>query len=178
MQAARDCFGDRLDSAIRLSCVGTARSQVDRWLRRGSSRRWRRGDFRRGDDAARRTTKRPADKPFQAGRPASSRSIRRRSRSSTRRPSGSIGPCSTAWTCCAEARSSRPAAASRWKKRSRCATTRRRTNEKILDALWAAWRPPDGTGVDYDATWVRHTSGDLKSSNPLLSSSVTEFEYQ
>jgi peptide/nickel transport system substrate-binding protein len=50
-------------------------------------------------------------------------------------------------------------------------------NEKILGTL-GRLEPQDGSGVDYDATWVRHVSGDLKSSNPLLYSSITEFEYQ
>jgi len=47
---------------------------------------------------------------------------------------------------------------------------------KILDTL-GRLAPPDGAGVDYDQSWVRHTSGDLKSSNPLLISSITEFEF-
>lgn len=37
--------------------------------------------------------------------------------------------------------------------------------------------PEDGSVVDYDATWVRHVGGDLRSTNPLLRSSTTEFEY-
>jgi peptide/nickel transport system substrate-binding protein len=47
---------------------------------------------------------------------------------------------------------------------------------KILDTL-GRLAPADGAGVDYDTSWVRHTSGDLKSSNPLLISSITEFEF-
>lgn len=50
-------------------------------------------------------------------------------------------------------------------------------NDKILDAL-SRIAPPDGTGVDYDATWVRHVAGDLNSTNPVLRRTVTEFEYQ
>lgn len=50
-------------------------------------------------------------------------------------------------------------------------------NAKILNTL-GRLAPEDGSGVDYNATWVRHVGGDLKSSNPLLYSSVTEFEYQ
>jgi peptide/nickel transport system substrate-binding protein len=50
-------------------------------------------------------------------------------------------------------------------------------NEKILEAL-GRLAPVDGEGVDYDATWVRHVGGDLKSSNPIMISSVTEFEFQ
>jgi peptide/nickel transport system substrate-binding protein len=50
-------------------------------------------------------------------------------------------------------------------------------NKKILDTL-GRLAPADGAGVNYDTTWVRHVAGDLKSSNPLLISSVTEFEYQ
>ena len=50
-------------------------------------------------------------------------------------------------------------------------------NEKILATL-GRLAPEDGAGVDYDATWVRHSTGDLRSSNPLLLSSYAEFEYQ
>jgi len=49
-------------------------------------------------------------------------------------------------------------------------------NQKILMAL-GRLAPPDGNGVNYDSTWVRHVSGDLKSSNPLFISSITEFEF-
>jgi peptide/nickel transport system substrate-binding protein len=50
-------------------------------------------------------------------------------------------------------------------------------NAKILDTL-GRLAPEGGKGVNFDATWVRHAGGDLKSTNPLLMSSVTEFEYQ
>lgn len=50
-------------------------------------------------------------------------------------------------------------------------------NAKILGTL-SRLAPADGAGVDYEATLIRHTSGDLKSSNPLLTSSITEAEYQ
>jgi peptide/nickel transport system substrate-binding protein len=49
-------------------------------------------------------------------------------------------------------------------------------NEKILNSLGRVPKP-DGSNIDYDATWVRHQA-DLKSSNPLLRSSIAEFEYQ
>src|SRR5436190_12440510 len=49
-------------------------------------------------------------------------------------------------------------------------------NAKILGAL-SRLAPPDGAGVDYEATIVRHAGGDMKSSNPLFQSSVTEAEY-
>jgi peptide/nickel transport system substrate-binding protein len=38
--------------------------------------------------------------------------------------------------------------------------------------------PPDGAGVGFETTWVRHVPGDLKSANPIFISSQTEFEYQ
>lgn len=50
-------------------------------------------------------------------------------------------------------------------------------NDEILNSLGRA-APPDGRGVDYDATWVRHVAGDLNSTNPVLRSTITEFEYQ
>ncbi|HEY4233358.1 MAG TPA: ABC transporter substrate-binding protein [Lacipirellulaceae bacterium] len=50
-------------------------------------------------------------------------------------------------------------------------------NAKILDTL-GRLAPADGKGVNYDATWVRQVGGDLKSTNPLLQSSITEAEYQ
>ncbi len=50
-------------------------------------------------------------------------------------------------------------------------------NEQILKTL-GQLAPAGGKGVDFDATLVRHVSGDLKSTNPLLISSVTEFEFQ
>lgn len=49
-------------------------------------------------------------------------------------------------------------------------------NAKILGAL-SRLAPVDGAGVNFDATFVRHTAADLKSSNPVLSSSVTESEF-
>jgi peptide/nickel transport system substrate-binding protein len=50
-------------------------------------------------------------------------------------------------------------------------------NAKILGTL-SRLPPPGGEGVNYDATWVRQVGGDLKSTNPLLITSVTDFEYQ
>ncbi len=52
----------------------------------------------------------------------------------------------------------------------------REDNLKILDTL-SRLPPPDGAGVDYDADMVLVADGDLKSSNPLLISSVVEFDY-
>jgi len=49
-------------------------------------------------------------------------------------------------------------------------------NRKILDAL-GRLAPADGDGVDFEATMVRHAGGDLTSTNPLFSSSVTDSEY-
>jgi peptide/nickel transport system substrate-binding protein len=49
-------------------------------------------------------------------------------------------------------------------------------NAKILGTL-SRLPPPDDKGVDFEARFVRHTAGDLKSSNPLLYSSVTEGEF-
>ncbi len=49
-------------------------------------------------------------------------------------------------------------------------------NRKIRAAL-GRLAPEDGSTVDYEATVVRHVNGDLKSTNPLLASSVTEFDY-
>ncbi len=47
-------------------------------------------------------------------------------------------------------------------------------NAKILSALG---RLPSGDGpVNWDATINRHTAGDLKSTNPILASSTTEFD--
>jgi peptide/nickel transport system substrate-binding protein len=51
----------------------------------------------------------------------------------------------------------------------------RENNDKILDAL-SRLAPEDGAGVDFEATMVRHASGDLNSTNPLFSSSVTDSE--
>jgi peptide/nickel transport system substrate-binding protein len=49
-------------------------------------------------------------------------------------------------------------------------------NANILGTL-SRLAPPDDKGVDFDATFVRHVAGDMKSSNPLLVSSITEAEY-
>lgn len=49
-------------------------------------------------------------------------------------------------------------------------------NAKILDAL-GRLAPEDGEGVDYEAEIVLMANGDLKSTNPLLMSSVVEFDY-
>ena len=48
-------------------------------------------------------------------------------------------------------------------------------NEKILNSLGRV-AEPDGSNIDYEATWVRHQA-DLKSSNPVLRSSISEFEF-
>jgi len=50
-------------------------------------------------------------------------------------------------------------------------------NDIILNSV-GRLAPADGAGVDFDATFVRHVSGDLKSTNPIMISSITEFEYQ
>ncbi|TWT32092.1 peptide-binding protein [Blastopirellula retiformator] len=47
-------------------------------------------------------------------------------------------------------------------------------NEKILSALGR--QPLSEDEVNYDATIVRHVGGDAKSTNPLMISSVTEFD--
>ncbi|QDU86830.1 Oligopeptide-binding protein AppA precursor [Pirellulimonas nuda] len=49
-------------------------------------------------------------------------------------------------------------------------------NAKIAAAM-GRLAPEDGRGIDYDATVVRHVTGDLKSSNPVMASSVTEAEF-
>lgn len=49
-------------------------------------------------------------------------------------------------------------------------------NRRILEAL-GRLAPEDGAGVDFDAKLVRHAPGDLTSTNPLFSSSVTDAEY-
>jgi peptide/nickel transport system substrate-binding protein len=49
-------------------------------------------------------------------------------------------------------------------------------NAKILGTL-GRLAPPDNAGVDFNAVMVRHVAGDLKSSNPLLYSSITEAEF-
>jgi peptide/nickel transport system substrate-binding protein len=49
-------------------------------------------------------------------------------------------------------------------------------NEKILDAL-SRVAPPDGAGVDYEQSIVRHVLGDMNSTNPLFQSSVSDYEF-
>ncbi|MCC6491654.1 MAG: peptide ABC transporter substrate-binding protein [Pirellulales bacterium] len=51
----------------------------------------------------------------------------------------------------------------------------RAANDKILDAM-SQLAPADGSGVDYDHTFVRHVAGDLNSTNPLFMSSITDAE--
>ncbi len=53
----------------------------------------------------------------------------------------------------------------------------RETNAKIADTL-GRLAPEDGAGVDYDSELVLLAEGDLKSTNPLLTQTVTEFDYQ
>ncbi len=50
------------------------------------------------------------------------------------------------------------------------------SNAKILDAL-GRLAPENGGGVDYAAEIVLKADGDLKSTNPLLMSSIVEFDY-
>jgi peptide/nickel transport system substrate-binding protein len=52
----------------------------------------------------------------------------------------------------------------------------RETNAKIADTL-GRLAPEDGAGVDYEAEIALLAEGDLKSTNPLLSSSITESDY-
>ncbi len=47
-------------------------------------------------------------------------------------------------------------------------------NDKILSALGRM--APSDSAVDWDASIVRHTSGDVKSTNPMMLSSSAEFE--
>jgi peptide/nickel transport system substrate-binding protein len=49
-------------------------------------------------------------------------------------------------------------------------------NAKIYGAL-SRLAPPDNAGVNFESTFVRHVGGDLKSSNPLLYTSITEGEF-
>ena len=49
-------------------------------------------------------------------------------------------------------------------------------NAKILAAL-GVLQPEGGQGVDFDAKIVRHAGGDLNSTNPLFTSSVTDAEF-
>ena len=48
-------------------------------------------------------------------------------------------------------------------------------NAKILSIL-GRLPPPDNAGVDEDATIIRHTRADVKSTNPIMISSTSEFE--
>ncbi|MBL9164118.1 MAG: peptide ABC transporter substrate-binding protein [Planctomycetaceae bacterium] len=49
-------------------------------------------------------------------------------------------------------------------------------NAKILAAL-GVLQPEGGEGVNFDAKMIRHAGGDLNSTNPLFSSSVTDGEF-
>jgi peptide/nickel transport system substrate-binding protein len=49
-------------------------------------------------------------------------------------------------------------------------------NEKIKATLGRA-APEDGAGIDYGATLVRHANGDIKTTNPVLRHTVTDYEY-
>ncbi|QDT01376.1 ABC transporter substrate-binding protein [Adhaeretor mobilis] len=49
-------------------------------------------------------------------------------------------------------------------------------NKKILTAL-GVLADADGKNVDYDQDFVRHVTGDLKTTNPVMVSSVTDFEF-
>jgi peptide/nickel transport system substrate-binding protein len=51
------------------------------------------------------------------------------------------------------------------------------TNAKIANTL-GRLAPEDGKGVEYDAEIVLLAEGDLKSTNPLLTQTITEFDYQ
>jgi len=53
----------------------------------------------------------------------------------------------------------------------------REANEKIVGTL-GRLAPADGSGVDYEAELIMVADGDLKSTNPLMISSVVEFDYQ
>jgi peptide/nickel transport system substrate-binding protein len=53
----------------------------------------------------------------------------------------------------------------------------REDNEKIANTL-GRLAPEDGKGVDYESELVLLAEGDLKSTNPLLTQTVTEFDYQ
>lgn len=50
-------------------------------------------------------------------------------------------------------------------------------NEKILSAL-GQLASEDGSGVDYDAKFVYHTTGDIGTTHPLFQQTITEGEYQ
>ena len=49
-------------------------------------------------------------------------------------------------------------------------------NRKILSVLGQA--PENDDAVDWNGTWLRHTAGDVKSTNPLMISSTAEFDIQ
>ena len=51
-----------------------------------------------------------------------------------------------------------------------------KANRQILSTLGQA--PKDDDAVDWNATWVRHTAADVKSTNPLMISSSAEFDIQ
>ncbi len=50
-------------------------------------------------------------------------------------------------------------------------------NEKIKATLGRV-AAADDAGVNFDATLVRHANGDIKTTNPVLVSTATDFEYQ
>jgi peptide/nickel transport system substrate-binding protein len=52
----------------------------------------------------------------------------------------------------------------------------RETNDKIANTL-GRLASPDGAGADYESELVQLAEGDLKSTNPLLTSSITEADY-
>ncbi len=49
-------------------------------------------------------------------------------------------------------------------------------NDQILRTL-GQMPPVDEAKIEFDSTFVRHVAGDLKSTNPIMVSSTTEFEY-
>ncbi|MCA9238697.1 MAG: peptide ABC transporter substrate-binding protein [Planctomycetales bacterium] len=49
-------------------------------------------------------------------------------------------------------------------------------NEKIAKTL-GRLAPADGAGVDYSAKLVRHSNGEIKSTNPVLASTATDQDY-
>ena len=50
-------------------------------------------------------------------------------------------------------------------------------NERIKATLGRV-APEDEEGVDYGETFVRHANGDIKTTNPVLVSTVTDYEFQ
>ena len=100
-------------------------------------------------DCRRRSRSRRADKPFKLG-DMSSHSIRRRSRSSTRRPSGMISPCSTAWRSCARSKKALGPPPVSVEEALELRNDSPEDNAKILGTL-GRLAPPDDAGVDYDA---------------------------